>query len=81
MDRANEQLQDDSRRTNNERIDFQLGEWTDENDNILSFSDDYTIISIIKNAPKVKLNEEKIVEFLNNNVEDNQKTREFFLYH
>lgn len=77
MDRANEQLQDDSRRTNNERIDFQLGEWTDENDNILSFSDDYTIISIIKNAPKVKLNEEKIVEFLNNNVEDNQKTREF----
>ena len=79
MDRANEQLQDDSRRTNNERIDFQLGEWTDENDNILSFSDDYTIISIIKNAPKVKLNEEKIVEFLNNNVEDNQKTREFLL--
>ena len=79
MGRSNEQLQDNSRRTDNERVDLQLGEWNDENDSISAFSDDYSIINIIKNAPKVKTNEEKIVEFLNSNLEYTPKIRDFLV--
>lgn len=79
MGRSNEQLQDNSRRTDNERVDLQLGKWNDENDNISAFSDDYSIINIIKNAPKVKANEEKIVEFLNSNLEYTPKIRDFLV--
>ena len=79
MGRSNEQLQDNSRRTDNERVDLQLGKWNDENDNISAFSDDYSIINIIKNAPKVKANKEKIVEFLNSNLEYTPKIRDFLV--
>ena len=79
MGRSNEQLQDNSRRTDNERVDLQLGKWNDENDSISAFSDDYSIINIIKNAPKVKANEEKIVEFLNSNLEYTPKIRDFLV--
>ena len=79
MGRSNEQLQDNSRRTDNERVDLQLGEWNDENDSVSAFSDDYSIINIIKNAPKVKTNEEKIVEFLNSNLEYTPKIRDFLV--
>lgn len=76
MDRTNEQLQDDSRGTNNVRIDLQLGEWNTEIDNnVLIFNDDYTIISIINNAPKVISNKDKIVEFFKNNLENDNKTK------
>lgn len=79
MGRSNEQLQDNSRRTDNERVDLQLGKWNDENDSISAFSDDYSIINIIKNAPKVKANKEKIVEFLNSNLEYTPKIRDFLV--
>ena len=79
MGRSNEQLQDNSRRTDNERVDLQLGEWNDENDSVSAFNDDYSIINIIKNAPKVKTNEEKIVEFLNSNLEYTPKIRDFLV--
>ena len=79
MGRSNEQLQDNSRRTDNERVDLQLGKWNDENDIISAFSDDYSIINIIKNAPKVKANKEKIVEFLNSNLEYTPKIRDFLV--
>ena len=79
MGKSNEQLQDNSRRTDNERVDLQLGEWNDENDSVSAFSDDYSIINIIKNAPKVKTNEEKIVEFLNSNLEYTPKIRDFLV--
>ena len=80
MDRTNEQLQDDSRGTNNVRIDLQLGEWNTEIDNnVLIFNDDYTIISIINNAPKVITNKDKIVEFFKNNLENDNKTKEFLV--
>ena len=80
MDRTNEQLQDDSRGTDNVRIDLQLGEWNTEIDNnVLMFNDDYTIISIINNAPKVISNKDKIVEFFKNNLENDNKTKEFLV--
>ena len=79
MGRSNEQLQDNSRRTDNERVDLQLGKWNDENDSISAFSDDYSIINIIKHAPKVKTNKEKIVEFLNSNLEYTPKIRDFLV--
>ena len=80
MDRTNEQLQDDSRGTDNGRIDLQLGEWNTEIDNnVLIFNDDYTIISIINNAPKVISNKDKIVEFFKNNLENDNKTKEFLV--
>ena len=80
MDRTNEQLQDDSRGTDNVRIDLQLGEWNTEIDNnVLIFNDDYTIISIINNAPKVISNKDKIVEFFKNNLENDNKTKEFLV--
>ena len=80
MDRTNEQLQDDSRGTDNVRIDLQLGEWNTEIDNnVLIFNDDYTIISIINNAPKVITNKDKIVEFFKNNLENDNKTKEFLV--
>ena len=80
MDRTNEQLQDDSRGTDNGRIDLQLGEWNTEIDNnVLMFNDDYTIISIINNAPKVISNKDKIVEFFKNNLENDNKTKEFLV--
>lgn len=80
MDRTNEQLQNDSRGTNNDRIDLQLGEWNTEIDNnVLMFDDDYTIISIINNAPKVISNKDKIVEFFRDNLENNNKTKGFLV--
>lgn len=59
MDRANEQLQSDSRGTDNERTNLQLENknlivWVAEfNSKVKTFDDDETIDNILKNAPNV----------------------------
>lgn len=81
MDRTNEQLQNDSTRTNNERANIHIEEynnnfWKQEKDsNIDVFDDDETIENILKNAPNIVKVEESLKEFLRLNSQENIEQR------
>ena len=80
VDRTNEQLQADSRGTSIDRVDLQLGIWNTENDKATAiFNDDYTIVRILNNAPKVISNKDKIVEHFKDNLEANKENIEFLV--
>lgn len=81
MDRTNEQLQNDSTRTNYERTNIRIEEynnnfWKQEKDsNINVFDDDETIENILKNAPNIVKVEESLKEFLRLNSQENIEQR------
>ena len=80
MGRIDEQLQDDSRGTSITGIDLQLGEWNPLNERETAlFDDDYSIVNIINNAPKIISNKNKMAEFFNKNLKLDNNTVNFLV--